>query len=263
MCQHQISIVIITQKEILSQYEKISFQRAIEVFSSFNKYLIIPETINSPDWIDKDSLTIIKLDPSNFINVKTYSLLLLSDSFYQKFTDSKFILIYQLDCFAFHNNFESFLQFDYVGAPWFESQNHLSLAMIKTILFRKPFLAIQSILHYWMERKKDGVGNGGFSLRRVEKFIEITTDPTIKKLIAVWSKQTRPYEDLFYSFIVPLFFEKFKIADIQTALTFSFEMYPQKCFKLNHNELPLGCHAWTKHDITFWRAIFDSYGYKI
>ena len=235
----------------------------MDVFAGFNKYLVIPETTNPDHFADTIKLTVIKLHESHFQSVASYSKLLLSDFFYKHFTDSEFILIYQLDCFAFHNNFDNFLDFDYIGAPWFNSQNHLGNAMIRTLLFRRPVLALRSILGYYLKEKRDGVGNGGFSLRRVDKFIEITTDPKIQKLIATWSKQKRPYEDIFYCFVVPLFFRSFKIADMQTAASFSFEMDPRKCYELNNKKLPLGCHAWAKHDLPFWREVFESYGYAI
>ncbi len=260
---HQVSVVIITEKKFLSPYEEISLRRSMDVFAGFNKYLVIPETTNPDHFADTGKLTVIKLHESYFQSVASYSKLLLSESFYKHFTDSEFILIYQLDCFAFHSNFNHFLDFDYVGAPWFNSQNHLGNAMIRTLLFRKPALALQSILGYYRKEKKDGVGNGGFSLRRIDKFIDITSDRKIKKLIATWSKQKRPYEDIFYCFVVPLYFKNFNIADIQTATRFSFETNPQKCYELNNRELPLGCHAWAKHDPSFWREVFESYGYRI
>ncbi len=263
MKKYQVSIVIITEKTLLTKYEEISLNRALEVFSEFNKYLVIPEKTEPRNFIDPEKITVIELNNSHFTGVNSYSSLLLSNFFYEHFIDSEFILIYQLDCFVFKNNFTDFLTFDYVGAPWFNSQNHAGNATIRTLLFRKPFMSVRLMIDWKLQKKTNAVGNGGFSLRRVDKFISITKDNQMKRIIASWLRQKRPHEDIFYSFVVPIFDKDFKIADIPTALKFSFESYPQNCYSLNHYELPVGCHAWAKHEPEFWRAIFSSLGYKI
>jgi len=252
---HQVSIVIITEKETLTTDEEISLHSALEVFSDFNKYLVISEKTDPKKFIDPDKIKVIRLSESNFANVNSYSALLLSPSFYEHFTDSEFILIYQLDCLAFKNNLSDFFAFDYVGAPWFNTQNHESNAIIRTLLFRKPLKASRLMIGWFTGKKTDAVGNGGFSLRRVDKFLAITKNTKFKKIIATWIGYERPHEDIFYSLLVPIFDKEFKIADIATAAKFSFETHPRRCFELNNHELPVGCHAWAKHDPSFWKEI--------
>lgn len=262
MKKHQVSIVLITEKKRLSPLESLSLQRAMEVFSEFNKYLVIPNKTDPGNLLDPGKVTVIKLADSHFKNVNSYSSLLLSNFFYEHFIDSEFILIYQLDCFAFKTDFTAFFSYDYIGAPWFNSQNHTGNAMIRTLLFRKPILSLRAVLAWYLKKKTSAVGNGGFSLRRIDKFISITKDKRMKRIIASWLKQKRPHEDIFYSFVAPLFDKDFRIADVATAVKFAFETYPQKCYALNHNELPVGCHAWAKHDPDFWRPIFANLNYK-
>jgi hypothetical protein len=263
MKKYQVSIVIITEKNILNHNEEISLNRALEVFSDYNKYLVIPENTDPQNFLDTKKVSVVKLHNSHFKGVNSYSSLLLSNFFYEHFIDSEYILIYQLDCFVFKNNITDFLAFDYIGAPWFNTQNHEANAIIRILLFRRPLISINLLISWYLKKKKSAVGNGGFSLRRVDKFIEITTDKRIKSIIASWIKYKRPHEDIFFSFIVPLFYKEFLIADIISATKFSFEAYPKKCYELNNNELPLGCHAWAKHDIDFWRDIFKTLNYKI
>ena len=263
MKKHQVSIVIITEKNTLTNYEEISLNRALEVFSEYNKYLVIPEKTDPRNFLDPEQIAVIKLPEVHFTGVNSYSSLLLSSFFYEHFIDSEYILIYQLDCFVFKNNITDFLTFDYVGAPWFNTQNHEANAIIRTLLFRRPLTAIFLIISWLLRKKTSAVGNGGFSLRRVDKFMAITTDKRIKRIIASWIKHERPHEDVFFSFVVPVFVKDFKIADIATATKFSFETYPRKCYALNNHELPIGCHAWAKHDIDFWREIFSALNYKI
>lgn len=257
MKKHKVSVVIITEKNALSPDEELSFQQALEVFADFNKYLIISKD-NHYDFKYDRHLEVIKLPERHFESVNSYSKLLLSGAFYELFNDSEFILIYQLDCFAFHNNLEEFLSYDYVGAPWFETQNHTGNSIIRTLLFRKPLTALGLILKYYSKHKISAVGNGGFSLRRVDKFIEITKDRKIQGILKTWLKCPRPHEDIFYAFIVPRYIKDFKIADMATSVKFSFETFPEKCYELTDHRLPVGCHAWAKHDPEFWKKIIHN-----
>uniref|UniRef100_A0A6C0C071 DUF5672 domain-containing protein n=1 Tax=viral metagenome TaxID=1070528 RepID=A0A6C0C071_9ZZZZ len=95
--------------------------------------------------IHKDTeskIKIIKLDIDNLVP-KKYSDLLMTKDFWNRFVGEK-ILIYQEDTMLFHGNISPFLKYDYIGAPW----------------------KIPSGLN------KNGVGNGGFSLRSKSIMIE-------------------------------------------------------------------------------------------
>jgi hypothetical protein len=67
-------------------------------------------------------------------------------------------------------------------------------------------------------------------------------------------------EDMFFAFQNG---EKFKTAPIEVALQFSFEREVRECYRVNHNRLPFGCHAWETHDVLFWQPIFKEFGYDI
>ena len=71
------------------------------------------------------------------------------------------------------------------------------------------------------------------------------------------------YEDRFFCDVAPAFSKEFKIAPIEEAVRFSFELLPQTLFKLNNNKLPTGCHAWWRYDLEFWRPFIEGEGYTI
>ncbi|MBS1214713.1 MAG: uncharacterized protein H6R26_3330, partial [Proteobacteria bacterium] len=59
-------------------------------------------------------------------------------------------------------------------------------------------------------------------------------------------------EDHFWSDDAVRYVPGFKVASFETGLRFSFEVAPRLCFEMNGGRLPFGCHAWQKHDRTFW-----------
>jgi len=82
--------------------------------------------------------TKIKVIRTDFDNLtpSEYSRFVASDAFWDLLTGDK-ILLYQEDSILFRKNIDDFLSYDYIGAPWPSHQNDT----------------------------KDGVGNGGLSLR--------------------------------------------------------------------------------------------------
>lgn len=91
------------------------------------------------------NIKIIKLDVSNF-NQNKYNNLLLTKDFWNLFNGEK-LLIYQSDSYIFKSNIDDFLDYDYVGSPFYNS--------------RKIVLA------------QEQVGNGGLSLRSKTKMLEV------------------------------------------------------------------------------------------
>ena len=72
------------------------------------------------DSISKN-IKIIKLDIDN-LNQKTYSDLLQTTEFWNLF-DSEKIFLYQEDSIVFKNNIEDFLEFDWIGSPFYYTIN--------------------------------------------------------------------------------------------------------------------------------------------
>ncbi len=88
-------------------------------------------------------INIVVLDYDN-IDTSVYSKILTSEDFWNNFSGDK-ILIYQEDSCIFNSNFDEFMGYDYIGAPWPKNQNdNINL-----------------------------VGNGGFSLRSKKSMIDV------------------------------------------------------------------------------------------
>ena len=144
-----------------------------------------------------------------FTGIPYYNHLCKHWEFYNAFNDYLYILIYQTDCWIFSDNLKYFMSlgYDYIGAPWFKTEDG-------KVMF-------------------DGCGNGGFSLRRVQKFIEVC------KNIGNEIENNEEAEDIFFCKKCS---DKIKISPVEVGREFSFEVGPSVLFKLNGNKLPMGCH---------------------
>lgn len=248
--KYEAAVVIPIYKIDLNEYETISLERCLKIFTK-NKILIIAPAGLSLDKIkqlDSSKYEVYWFPESNFADIESYNRLLLDREFYRRFIDCRYILIYQLDAFVFSDQLSDWCRksYDYIGAPWFGvdwfTEHH------------KPGFG-----NFWghFGNKKCMVGNGGFSLRRIRSFLLALM--ILKHRADNWIHN----EDLFWSFEVPNNLPFFKKPNVDIAMKFSFELNPRECFVRTHGALPFGCHAWERYDIDFWRPFFREQGYII
>jgi hypothetical protein len=95
---------------------------------------------------------------------------------------AKRVLIFQSDSLMIHSGIDKFLKYDYIGAPWHLKDNTARYSWLKKLQKSGSL--------------KQGIGNGGFSLRNPEVMLNITTQ-YMKKL-------GRLNEDVFFSTYVEL-----------------------------------------------------------
>lgn len=203
---------------------------------------------------------LITFDSKYFGSKNRYNKLLATREFYKTFIQYDYLQIIQLDCWIFEDRLNEFcsLELDYIGAPWME--NSLEGAPRKRL---------------WK------TGNGGFSLRKIDKFLSIIDQincspkgkiPVFKfpyRSIVQFLKnfgfrnnlkhylKGAPAEDIFWSIYVPKVFspEDFKIAEPSTAAHYSFEVRPSYLFsEVTGGKLPMGCHNWINNEPEFWAS---------
>lgn len=231
MNKEEVAVVIPMYTPILKQQEIIALKQANKVFEKFDIIAAVPIGLA----VEEENFTRIeRFEADFFSSINAYNRLMLSPSFYKRFQQYEYILIYQLDAFVFSDQLLHFcdLNYDYIGAPWlYGIFNYVD--------------ATHCISH---------VGNGGLSLRKVKSFVKV-----LEERNPLQSEQIKN-EDLFFSSIID---ENFKIAPKEIALQFAFERQVRKCFALNHNQLPFGCHAWARYDLKFWKPYIEQFGYTL
>lgn len=260
-------IIIIAHKEVLSEAERASLNQCYKILGKYPIKLICPKGLNVAAYqqINPDA-DIIFIDPKWQADYRMFNELKKDKLLYEKFKDYKFMLYYELDAWVFSDQLAYWCEkgYDYIGAPWFENWHKADKSSEIT-----------------------GVGNGGFSLRNIQKSIQILKriqwlrkgrrfwyrtklqallrfEKIIRKLPIGYSIKNDSHlteilreececnEDYFWCKVVGSVFEDFHIAPVQDAIKFSFDANPSLLFSMNNNQLPFGCHAWERYEPKFW-----------
>lgn len=184
----------------------------------------------------------IAFAPSAFASIPGYNRLLLDEAFYARFADHRFLLILQTDAIVLRDELDEWCAapFDYVGAPWPQG-NEL-------------FVNLGRFEGAYGKQLKVHVGNGGLSLRRIDKCIGLLRE--FSEATGVFC-QTGSSEDLFFSFMGALS-RDFVLPNEITASRFALELRPSWYYEVNGHHVPMGGHAWWKYEPGFWKGLLPA-----
>lgn len=255
------AVAIPVYKTTLSAAERLSIERTVAVLGRHALYLVGPERLAG--WMQGlcaqhgGRLGYKTFDDRFFADIKGYNALMLSRRFYGAFADHSHLLIAQTDALVIADELQAWCDsgFSYIGAPWFEGGS-------------EPLQPLRFA----------GVGNGGFSLRRLDHFAQVLAtlrrvpntvksrsgSPALASRLVRrfkhewWLAWNRPpllptsNEDVFWGVMVPAVCPFFRVPAPEQALGFAFEVAPRRLFEMNGQRLPFGCHAWERCDRSFW-----------
>lgn len=237
MSSIKAAVVIPIYKENLNVFEQISLQQVQKILGNYPIIFFAPENKN---FSYTENFEVVHFPQQYFKNVDSYSALMTSVGFYEKFLSYDYILVYQLDAFVFSDKLEYFcsLGYDYIGAAW-------TYIWIRKVRVQNKNIVLR-------------VGNGGFSLRNVKSCRDILRDNAVlvEKLHAL-------PEDLIFSYFGFLKEFDFEVAPVNIAQKFSTEYFIERIVKKNHGELPFGCHAWHNFSANFYIKIFRQFGFDL
>lgn len=260
-----VDIIIPIYKEKPNKEDLISIKQVFNILYNYNITFIHPLKLDTTHYKNLPNAQFIAFDDSFFENIKGYNRLMLDTNFYKKFS-KKYILIYQTDAYVFKDELNYWCEqdYDYIGAPWLRSK--------ETIPFIKKIWDTSICkLKQWINYKNNGVtqknksllynevGNGGFSLRKREKFIEILEKLDTQKNIYLQDHNHSSFfaEDVFFSIEPQRNNLSFIKPNYKEACRFSIENKVEKAFFFTENQLPFGCHRWNKENISFWKKYIN------
>ena len=260
-----IIVIIPIYKSTPTAEEYASYERCLTILHKYTIYIVTHQEVKLQAYTSNASTKIrtLNFDKKFFNSVDAYSELLRNYFFYSSFKKYKYILIYQLDAWVFKDELLKWCNkgYDYIGAPWFEDYGS-----------------------YEKGNRLWRVGNGGLSLRKVKKFMELTYPKkkikTFREILkeeyngikslpicvarAFGYRNTIGYFQNYYNskklaedvyFLIEMQqYENMKlyVPSPVDACAFAFERSPRYLYEQNANILPFGCHAWEKYDKAFW-----------
>ncbi len=230
----KVVIVVPVYRTELTWYEKISLARLYAVLPHYPIVFVSPEGLALPEAV-RQGRPVMVFPGEFFTSVAAYSRLLLSQQFYTRFRDFEYMLIYQLDAFVFVDLLQEFcsLGYDYIGGPW-QLQN--SLHKVRPGKYK--------IYH---------VGNGGFSLRRIEACCRLLAKCQGNPRYDGWGEDTfwgiAGHED-----------SEFRLAPLRIAYAFSIDTLAERCYRKNGSQLPFGCHGWPRFSRDFYLRAMGACG---
>lgn len=263
--KHVAVVVPLSNRKELTSDEEISLRHLIHYLGKYDKYFVMPKGLQ----FNYPGFGIKRFSKKYFGSLQAHKKLLFSPDFYLSFHDYKFILIYHLDSLVFSDQLTQWCNMDYdlIGAPWIKHED----------------------APYSMDSAFTGkVGCAGFALRKVESFLKVIYSSNYyinpekywdelsvsktkfqqylrlpKRLLLhlkiynnarlEMSRQRSLSEEIFWADRANYYYPEFKIAPLEVALRFAFEVVPRYCFEQNNNTLSFGCHAWQKYDDDFWQ----------
>lgn len=256
----EVCIALPLYKPKLDPFEELSYRRVFEVLGNHPIFGFMPRGFQwQPPAGIPGKLRRMELDPRHFRNGETYSQLLQSKVFYDSFAQFRYVLVHQLDCYVFRDELMQWCAkgYDFIGAPIFEG-------------------------FFPEDPSKAGsfVGNGGFSLRRVDACLRVLRSRKIYRPQRPFWRRASPLEpvkmakrllmelglcngvrsctyehgeDIFWSRHARHFSPEFNVAPVSEGFRFSWDYAPRHCHTITGGQLPFGCHSWERYDLDFMR----------
>lgn len=214
MTKANVCIVIPLYKVKPTELELKVINQGREIFKERDIFYVVPRGFDASAYAPE---ALVEFPEYYFHSLINYSELCCLEEFYQAFRQYDWMMIYQPDCWVFEDKLDEFcaLGYDYIGAPW----------------PKMPGIP------------EDGVGNGGFCLRSIPKFIHLTQN--------LQSCGAHP-EDRFWCIDMKAYLN---IAPIEVGAHFSLEHEPMRWYHAYGKVRPMGCHKPWRFDYErFWKT---------
>jgi hypothetical protein len=264
----KVVVLIFTHKARPDLFEKIAFQQCVKVLASHPIVMVCPRGMDVSLYRQMARhIEIDEIDAKWFRNLQSYNLLKIHPWLYRRYSNYEFLLTYELDAFVFRDELLEWCEagWDYIGAPWFEHDGHWNYST----RFR-------------------GVGNSGFSLRRINSILRVSYtlryQKPMREVVLMWRQgilntkgllgmltfqnnfffllnRFHGHEDVFWGQLVPARFPWFRVPSCEKASEFAFEAMPEFLYVKNSQILPFGCHKWAETHRNFWFPIVRKEGY--
>jgi len=259
MVMNKKCVVVYPIYKTPSAIELSFLENGVKINANFEQIIVAPKNLPiNHSFGNLQSLQTKRFNDAYFESIEGYNRLMLSKNFYTSFIEFEFMLIHQPDVYLFKDELDYWCaeNYAYIGAPWFKPQK-IDRSKIYNFIHKKiwqPYLT-KKRKNGWLYNK---VGNGGLSLRHINKAIE-TLEKAPLALLNAYNATISPHynEDIFWSIEAPKIID-FKIPKWDKAMRFAIEFSPEIAYHYLNNTLPFGCHAPLKHNPKFWQKFIPA-----
>lgn len=228
----KVAIVVPIYKTVPDEEELYTLHRIQQKYPCTDKYYVAPEGLDMANY-SGDQFAVKSFPKHYFKSERSYTRLLLNKEFYRCFEAYDYMLLIQTDVWLVKGEeaLEPFLQcgYDYIGAPWLEGNK----------IYPYTFRGIGKLPDRITHPKICFVGNGGFSLRKINSFIRLLEKYQWRARL--WR---RAGEDTFFSYYGTEM-KDFRMPDCDEASKFALEKKAREQWESGVR--PMGIHAWKKY----------------
>ena len=224
---------------------KASIINTMNVLSAHDIFLMCPQSLvfDNRRFFHSTKLKVYRIEDKWMSSDRMYNKLCMQHWLYKSFDEYDYMLIVQSDAWIFSDQLEHWCSkgYDYIGAPWCENCNeHKNCKYQSSPIDGKPI-----------------IGNGGLSLRKVAKFIEVTK--IIEDDVNAIPDDKIPNEDIYLMSSNKV---SWNVPTCAEAIHFSIETLAQ--FHVDKGIIPFGCHNLLKiHPIAFLKLHFIDHVLKL
>lgn len=230
MKKRLVVIIPIYQKKLNSAEEKSVSICRDKLGANYDIFFIVPDSLNLENYREYSDIYIRRFPDKFFKGTDTYNKLMLLSKFYATFDEYEYMLIAQTDTLILNTGeeIEKFMDagYDYWGAPWEEKQQYWFYTT-KRFLYEKFCIGKKFLLR---------VGNGGFSLRHIEKTKRLLKEKWLWKLL--WKGN----EDFFFGLYGLDNKIGYKVAPLEETKLFALETDMRN--NLEAGLKPYAVHKW-------------------
>lgn len=261
----EVVIVIPIYRDEITKNEVISLKRLCQVIrGKYPLVLVYPLGLNVSCFqqvTDSIGVNLLKeaFPTSFFQSISGYNSLMMHPQFYKRFDHYEYMLLHQLDCYLFKDDIVHWCGkgYDFIGAPWMNKDESgydlhglnggLSLRKISSHL---RVLRSFGRIFNWHEIKRQPFYKNASALKRVYIYIASRSfrNNTFHRF-----NDFKSNEDAFFSIYAQRRYSWFQTPSLKEASEFAIERSPRFLYQENKYNLPMGCHAWQKYDLEFWK----------
>jgi hypothetical protein len=247
------AVAIPVYRAELNQLEQFSLSRCVAMLGRYPMVFFGPQSLNYAPFVQQaPTASKLHFPDECFSSTQRYSELLLSRSFYEEFVQFDYVLIHQLDAFVFRDALYEWCcrGYDYVGAPWVQEDGHwlgvgnggFSLRRVVSCLAVLKSVHREFPNDYWAMMRQVLPGRWRRALRypkKIKRQLGLRDD--VNSFLRRFIQEGRP-EDMFWGLHAVRFYRCFRVAAIKEALEFSVEGGLTEIHGYYAARPPFGCH---------------------